>query len=174
MKRLFILALLILTLTACGSSATNTGTAVTPQPTTPVTQATDTPTAAPTHFKVGQTVKVGNTWQLTIRKVRNDGSATYLEPGQIFLLVQVKAVNISSTEQDMSSLLSWTMRDAEGNTCKAGYDINATHSLDGKVEAGQPLQGSLTFIGDAKVHQYQLFFENNFLASGQTIWDIHA
>ncbi len=174
MKRLFILALLILTLTACGSSATNTGTAVTPQPTTPVTQATDTPTAAPTHFKVGQTVKVGNTWQLTIRKVRNDGSATYLEPGQIFLLVQVKAVNISSTEQTMSSLLSWTLRDSEGNTYKVGYDTNATHSLDGKVEVGQPLQGSLTFIGDAKVHQYQLFFENNFIDQGQTVWDIHA
>ncbi len=174
MKRLIALALLVLALAACGSSATNTGTAVTPQPTTPVTQATATPTAAPTHFKVGQTVKVGNTWQLTIRKVQNDGSATYLEPGQIFLLVQVKAVNISSTEQTMSSLLSWTIRDSEGNTYKTGYDINVTHSLDGKVEAGQPLQGSLTFIGDAKVHQYQLFFENNFLAQGQTVWDIHA
>ena len=174
MKRLFILALLILALAACGSSATNTGTAVTPQPTTPVTQAADTPTAAPTHFKVGQTVKVGNTWQLTIKKAQNDGSTTYLEPGQVFLIVQVKAVNISSTEQTMSSLLSWTMRDAEGNTYKTGYDTNATHSLDGKVEAGQPLQGSLTFIVDAKVHQYQLLFENNFLVQGQTIWDIHA
>ncbi len=174
MKRLIAFALLVLTLAACGSSATNIGTAVTPQPTTSVTQATDTSTASPTHFKVGQTVKVGNTWQLTIRKVQNDGSATYLEPGQVFLIVQVKAVNISSTEQDMSSLLSWTLRDAEGNTYKVGYDINATHSLDGKVEAGQPLQGSLTFIVDAKVHQYQLFFENNFLVQGQTIWDIHA
>src|SRR6266705_207830 len=118
MKRLFILALLILALAACGSSATNTGTAVTPQPTTPVTQAADTPTAAPTHFKVGQTVKVGNTWQLTIKKAQNDGSTTYLEPGQVFLMVQVKAVNISSTEQTMSSLLAWTVRDAEGNRCK--------------------------------------------------------
>src|SRR6266704_3360719 len=171
MKRLLTLALLILALAACGSSATNTGTAVTPQPTTSVTQATATPTAAPTHFKVGQTVDVGNIWHLTIRKVQNDGSATYLKPGQIFLIVQVKAMNISSTEQTMSSLLSWTLRDSDGNTYRAGYDANATHSLDGKVEAGQPLQGSLTFVVDEKVHQYQLYFENNFMTQGQTIWE---
>ena len=50
----------ILSLVACGSSGGNTGTAVTPTPTSAT--ATATPTPSTHHFMVGETVKVGDTW----------------------------------------------------------------------------------------------------------------
>ncbi len=167
----FAVIVITMTLVACGSSSSNTGTAVTP---TPTTTSAPTPTPVPSHFKVGQTVKVGDTWELTIVSAKNGGTASYLKSGQVFLNIDVKARNISQAEQTMSSLVSWTVRDADGNTYQAGYDPNAGTGLNGKVEAGQPLQGSLTFVVKNTVHQYLLFFQANFTASGQTIWDIHV
>ena len=102
-------------LIACGSSASNTGTNV---PTTPSSSGS-TPTSTPTpvgHFKVGQTVNVGNIWQIIIVSAKNGGTASYLKPDQVFLDIFVKAKNISSSEQTMSSLVSWTVRDTDGNT----------------------------------------------------------
>ena len=173
MNRLpYLFALLCLLLTACSGSSTsspNTGTAITPTPT--ITHAA-TPTPAPSHFTVGQTVKVGSTWQLTVLSAKHGGTATYLKPGQVFLDLAVKAVNISSSEQTMSSLASWSVRDGEGTTYQAGYDPGAGPALDGKVEAGQPLKGSLTFVVSNNVHSYLLLFQADFASSGQTIWDI--
>ena len=173
--RLLLFVAIIVTiagLIACGSSASNTGTNV---PTSPSSSgSTPTPTSTPVgHFKVGQTVNVGNIWQIIIVSAKNGGTASYLKPDQVFLNIFVKAKNISSSEQTMSSLVSWTVRDTDGNTYGVGYDPNASSSLDGKVEAGQPLQGSLTFAVSGKVHHYILLFEVNFISPGQTIWDIH-
>jgi hypothetical protein len=179
--RLLLLIAIIVTitgLTACGSSASNTGTNV---PTTPTTStssgSTPTPSSTSTpvgHFKVGQTVNVGNIWQIIIVSAKNGGTASYLKPDQVFLNIFVKAKNISSSEQTMSSLGLWTVRDTDGNIYQPGYDPNAGSALDGKVEAGQPLQGSLTFVVSEKIHQYILLFEADFISPGQTIWDIHV
>jgi predicted RecA/RadA family phage recombinase len=171
--RYFLLSLLfaisIVVFVSCGGSSSNTGTAVTP---TPSVTHTATATPVPSHFKVGQTVKVGDTWELIIEAAKNGGTASYLKSGQVFLDIKVKARNISQAEQTMSSLVNWTVRDRDGTTYNAGYDPNAGSGLSGKVEAGQPLQGSLTFVVSEKVHQYLLFFQASFAETGQTIWDL--
>ena len=174
-RRLFpylAIVIIIFVLVACGSAASNTGTAVTPTPTSATATATSTPSTQ--HFTVGETVNVGDTWQITIVSAKNGGTASYLKAGQVFLDIAVKAKNISSSEQTMSSLVLWTVRDTEGNIYTPGYDTNAGSSLNGKVEAGQPLQGSLTFVVSGTVHQYILLFEANFTSPGQTIWDIQV
>ena len=179
-RRLLLFGAIIITiagLTACGSSASNTGTNVPTTPTSSGSTPTPTPTSTPTpvgHFKVGQTVNVGNIWQIIIASAKNGGTASYLKPDQVFLNIFVKAKNISSSEQTMSSIGHWSVRDTDGNTYQAAYDPNAASALDGKVEAGQPLQGSLTFAVSGKVHQYILLFEVDFTSPGQTIWDIHV
>ena len=58
----------IRSLVACGSSGSNTGTAVTPTPTSAA--ATATPTSSTHHFMVGETVKVGDTWNVTITSAK--------------------------------------------------------------------------------------------------------
>jgi hypothetical protein len=171
-KTLVALILLTLTLVACGSSQANTGTAVTPTPTTSAQQQQPAPTPKPSHFAVSQVVSVGNTWQLTVLSATNGGTATYLKAGQVFLVLQVKATNISSSEQTMSSLGNWSVRDVDGNTYQAGYSADSGPALDGKVEAGQPLKGSLTFVVKGAVHHYLLLFQESFSEQGQVIWDI--
>src|SRR5437773_2740285 len=82
----------LLLLTACGSSSINTGTAVTPTPTTQqVVQPTDIPTPVP-HFKVGQTVQVGNIWQITIKSVKLTNGGQYDSApaaGNTYLVISV-------------------------------------------------------------------------------------
>src|SRR5437660_12326374 len=86
--------LCVLTLSGCGSSTANQGSASTPIPTT--TKAT--PTSAPAqHFKVGQTVTVGDTWQVTIDSAKTSRHGQFSQPqhaGNIFLIFQVTVKNI--------------------------------------------------------------------------------
>jgi len=78
----------ILSLVACGSSGSNTGTAVTPTHTSAT--ATVTPTPSTHHFNVGETVKVGDTWNVTITSAKTSASGQYVHPqkaGDVFLIL---------------------------------------------------------------------------------------
>src|SRR5437667_1614769 len=154
MKRLITFALLALVLAACGSAATNTGTAVTPQPTTPVTQATDTPTAAPTHFKVGQTVKVGDTWQINIKKASIQSGGPYDSPpaGTTYLVLSLAIQNISDGEQNFYGSAPFTLRDPQGQSMKVTYVSTAKQEPDGKVESGDRLSGDLVYSVPKGIH----------------------
>ena len=159
-------------LIACSSSASNTGTLASPQPTA---APTSTPTPTPQgHFTVGQQVNVGGIWQIVIVSAKAGGSQSYLKPGHVFLNIVVSAMNISSQEQRISSF-NFTLRDSSGESQDVTYDPDAPVSmLSGKVEPGSPIKGSLTFSVSTSEHQFQLFFEVSIFESGQVIWDIHV
>ena len=88
------------------------------------------------------------------------------------MIVTVQVKNISSQEQAMSSLLQWNIQDTSGQKYNIGIDTNAGASLDGKVEAGMPLKGTLTYEVPPNVKSYVLSFQQDLISSGQTIWDI--
>ncbi len=137
-------------------------------------QSTQAPTT-PSTFKVGQVVSVGNTWQITVLSAKTDKGGQYNQPqtaGDVYMIITVQVKNISSQEKVMSSLIQWNLQDTSGQKYNIGIDTNAGASLDGKVEAGMPLKGTLTFEIPTKVKSYTLSFQNDIISSGQTIWDI--
>lgn len=178
MKKNSIIALLcigsIFLFIGCGSSTSNQGTATTPT----ATSTTSTPTPAPAqHFKVGQTVNVGNTWQVTITSAKTSPHGQYSQPqhsGNVFLVFQVTVKNISPEEHTVSSVLQFTLTDATGQKYTNSYDDEAGATLDGKVEPGSPLKGSLVYEVPQGVHDFRLAFEAELFQSGQSIWDIHV
>ncbi|HTI13736.1 MAG TPA: DUF4352 domain-containing protein [Dictyobacter sp.] len=171
-----LLALIVGALIACGASD-NTGTAVS---STNAKAAGSSPTASASsqHFKVGQTVKVGDTWNVVVKSVKDSAGSQYQQPTKgTFLEIQVQATNISNQEQTLSSLADFTLRDDQGNsytetflTDDAGNAINAP---DGKVESGSPIQG--TFVYDVpKATKFTFAFAPSLLSSGQTTWDVKS
>lgn len=174
MKRLILLTVAILALVvpfiACGSTAGgNTGSAVTPN------DSSASPTTAPAqHFKIGAIVKVGDTWQVTVHsaKFSKGGEFDSLKSGQIFLEIDVTLKNISSQEQDASSVIDWTLKDSTGQKYDTSYASDAASSPDGKVAAHDQLRGTLAYTVPKTMKQYTLAFAPDLLSSGQTIWDI--
>jgi hypothetical protein len=114
MKMILILISCLCILVGCGSSTSNQGTATTPQP----TSTKSTPTSAPAqHFKVGQVVNVGIVpGKITIESAKTSPHGQYSQPqhaGNVFLVSFKSAVkNISSQEQNISSVVQFTLTDA--------------------------------------------------------------
>jgi hypothetical protein len=167
----FLVLFTLILLAACGSSE-NTGTPITPTPSTQHTQPAETPTPKPQHFKLGQVVQVGHTWTITIKSVRRVQDE--VEANINYLVFNLAIRNISSSEQTFSSL-SFTLRDQEGQAMDFGIISGVKQSPSGKVEAGDPLSGDIVFtVHRAKQQAFELFYEENVIAPGQTIWDVTA
>jgi hypothetical protein len=164
---LFCLCIVIGALLACGES--NTGTATTSNSTNSTTS-----NSAPQHFKVGDTVKVGDTWQVVVNSVKTDNGGQFsgLKSGDTYLVADVSLTNLSSTEQNVSSVLFFTLQDSTGQKYNETVDPNASATLDGKVSAGSPLRGSLVYEVPASMKSFVLNFAPNIAGSGQTTWDI--
>lgn len=168
MKRLFFfvpLCIIIGVLIACGASDTNTGKSSTPGATTQTAS----------HFKVGDTVAVGNTWKVVVNGVATDdgGQFSTLKAGDTYVLVDISLTNRSSTEQNVSSLLEFTFKDSTGLKYDEGIDTNASGSSpNGKVAAADTLRGTIAYEVPATQKAFTLSFTPDITSSGQTIWDL--
>ncbi len=156
---------------ASNSGKSNTGTAVTTSGNSSTANSTNTQ-----HFKVGDTVKVGDTWQIIVNSVKTDdgGQFSALKSGDTYLVLDISMTNLSSTEQNVSSMLFFTLQDSTGQKYDETIDPNASSTLDGKVEAGSPLRGSLAYEVPSSIHSFVLNFSPDIVGSGQTIWDLHV
>lgn len=176
MKQRLLLFLAILALVsaflACGSTAsgTNTGTAITATS----APAGATPTSAPAqHFKIGQLVQVGSTWQITITSVKTSQGSEFVKPksGDIFLVFSIKMKNISAQEQDVSTL-QFVLRDTDGQQYNDTFIDGLPSEPSGKVAAGSPLSGAIPYEVPASKKQFTYGFAADLFSSGQVIWDI--
>jgi hypothetical protein len=187
-KVIFALAfsLLIAALAACGSSD-NTGTVSTTTTGSSSTPAPTPTTAVAKHFKAGDVVTVGTTWQVTVNSVnpcttkcqdpKTYQSGLYNPPKKgEYLLLDVTVKNISSAEQNISSLINFKMTDSTGISYTetfAALGLGLPNPPDGKVEAGSPSRGTFTF-DVPKSTQFTFAFTPDLAASGETIWDIQS
>ncbi|GCE48783.1 uncharacterized protein DUF4352 [Thermosporothrix hazakensis] len=182
MKRTFValfsLLILVGALLACGASNENTGTAAPPsndnkETATKETTKKDTETTD-THFKKGELVKVGNTWEITVNSVATNEGSEYLKPkdGKIFLVVNVSMHNISDKEQNVSSILNFNLKDSNGQKANPGLLDSANPAPDGKVEASGKLAGDLVYEVPASEKNFTLSFQSDLLSTGQTLWDL--
>ena len=161
---------------AIGSNkSSNTATASQPNTTTKA----DTTSAPPPtrHFKIGETVSVGNTWQITITSIRTSPGGTYIKPSKDadqFLIISTTMKNISDKEQESYGVAGYKLRDTDGTQMSIAIytDDNVQQAPSGKVEAGSQIKGDLVYEVPKVSKNLQLFYENNLFESGQVIWDI--
>jgi len=138
-----------------------------------------TSTTVPTnkHFKQTDAVQVGNIWDVEIISAKTSTGSSFntpQKPGDVFLVFVIKVKNISSQEQAISSLVSFTLLDSNGQKYTETIDSDAGATLDGKVESGSLLQGSIAYEVPASIKAFTMAFQASFLAQGQVIWDINV
>lgn len=165
----FVLVAAVVFLACGGSDAANAGTQVNSN-----TGGGQTSTTAK-HFKAGDQVKVGDTYVVTVNSVKTSEGDDVFQPksGNVFLIVDVTVKNVSSKEQDLSSILQFTLKDATGQKYDETIVSNAT-APDGKVEAGDQVRGQLAYEVPAAQKSFTLAFEADIISGGQTIWDLSA
>lgn len=172
MKRfipLIVLCIIVGSLIACGES--NTGTKANSSESSSSSSSSSAPTQ---HFKIGDTVNVGDTWQIVVSNPRTStgGQFSTLKTGNVYLIVDVSFKNVSKKEVQLFGDADWALKDTSGQKYDNGYTSDAPSAPDGKVEPGDPAKGSLVWEVPASTKQFTLAFENNVWASGQTIWDL--
>lgn len=110
-----------------------------------------------------------------VNSVTTDDGGQYsgLKSGDTYLVVDVSLTNLSSTEQTVSSLLSFTLQDSTGQKYNETFDTNINSAtIDGKVEAGSPLRGVIIYEVPASMKVFTFSFAPDITASGQTVWDL--
>lgn len=136
-------------------------------------------TAVPTskHYKQTDAVQVGNTFDVEIVSVKASTEGQIFQPqkvGDVFLVFVIKVKNISSQEQAVSSLLSFTLQDTNGQKYTETINPDAGATIDGKVEPGSLLQGSITYEVPSSIKNFTLAFQASLVDTGQVIWDINV
>ena len=134
-------------------------------------QATTAPTGQ--HFKVGQVVKVNDTWQVTINSIKTSNGDQFLTPsaGNNYFIVDVTLKNLSGQEQTISSALNFSLQDATGQKYTETILTGETPP-DGKIEANSLLRGQLTYEVPTSQKSFTFNFEPDIIGGGQTVWDV--
>ncbi len=149
---------------ACGDTGNNTGAAVTGTVTGPTQQA---------NFKVGDQVKVGDTWIVTVNSATTSAGDSVFQPGagNTYLLLDVSLKNVSHQAQDVSSLAQFTLRDSTGQSyTEALTDLG--NPPDGTVAAGAPLRGKFVYEVPKSQKVFTFSFQADITSTGATTWDI--
>lgn len=142
---------------------------------TPDTTSTTVPTNK--HYNQTDAVQVGNIYDVKIVSVKTSTGSQLFQPqkaGDVFLVFVIKVKNISSQEQAVSSLLSFTLQDTNGQKYNETIDPDAGATLDGKIEPGSLLQGSIVYEVPSSVKNFTLAFQTSLLDTGQVIWNINV
>jgi hypothetical protein len=164
-----LLGVLALVIMACGGSSANAGTSV------GTSGNNSSSSNASKHFKVGDQVKVGDTFIATVNSFKTNPGDDIFKPksGNKFVVVDVTLKNVGSTEQNISSLLQFTLKDATGQKYDETIISNVTPP-DGKLAAGDIIKGQIAYEVAASQHDFTLAFEADIISSGQTLWDLHV
>ncbi len=153
---------------ACGSSSANAGSAT--------TGGSSDSSASAKHFKVGDQIKVGDSWIVTVNSAKLHGPTDIDQPqsGNTYLVLDITFKNVSAKEQDLSSALQLSLKDSTGQTYDQTFVSFVTGSPDGKVAAGDLLRGQVVYEVSKAQKAFTLAFEADITSSGQSIWDINV
>ena len=151
MKTKFIVLFLFISLTITGCS---------------LTESTNEKGEKTSEFNVEETAKVNNTKMVinSVTKIDKECSfewegkcESYTEPeNDYFLLVDLTVENIGSETLSISSLMSFDLKDNNGEKGSLSFMLDAVKSsLDGDVMAGDKLKGQIAFdVKDSDVYYF--------------------
>lgn len=142
----------------------------------PTTDTTSTTVPTNKHYNQTDAVQVGNIFNIEIVSVKTSTGSQIFQPksGDVYLVFLIKMKNISSQEQAVSSLLDFTLLDINGQKYTETIDPDAGATIDGKIEPGSLLQGSIVYDVPASMKNFTLAFEAVLILPGQVIWNINV
>jgi hypothetical protein len=154
-------------LLACGESSAATSVISGGKSTTGST------TTGTTHYKVGQQVKVGSDYIVTVNGVTTSQGDDFTKPksGNTFLVVDVTLKNTSGKSQDVSSLISFDLKDSTGQKYTATF-LSGVTGPDGAVAAGEQVRGQIPFEVPSSQHKYVFSFQPDIISSDVVLWDL--
>ncbi len=152
---------------ACGGASTSNNGSLT-------TGGTSSSGSSAKHYKVGDQVNVGGIYVVTVNSVQTHGATDVDQPkaGDTYLVINVTLKNTSSSEQNFSSILQFTLKDSTGQTYDETITSFQQQSPDGKIEAGSLATGDLVYEVPTAQTKFTLAFQADITSSGETIWDI--
>jgi hypothetical protein len=174
--RLFLLITLVfvsvLALAACSTTPTTTGPSL-----------DNTPTATPSlHVKLGQAVKVEDTWQITLNNAMTsskvkDAKGKSVKPsiqGDVFLVLTVSLQNITSDPQDAAPSQQFSLKDSSGHQYRYDPAINssAVKNLAGAIDPATTANGTLVYQVPKSVHTFTLTYQTDVTSQQQITWDV--
>jgi hypothetical protein len=126
------------------------------------------------HFKVGDQVKVGSTYLVTINSFKVVTSQNQFEQpkaGNKYIAIDLTVKNTSSAEQIFSSLINCSFRDASGQQYTETF-VDGYTAPDGKIESGAQIKGQLIYEVPSGTSGFTFAFVADITSSGQVIWDL--
>ncbi len=142
---------------ATASQSTSSTSTSTPVPTTSSTTPTVPVTAQ--EATLGQTVTVGQTWQLAAVNFRlftppNRTPAA----GMKYVAMEVDVKNISSSDQSLAAAESFTIRDAKGQQYQQVYVGGISLALNDVLSAGDARHGVVAFEVPSNANAFTVSF----------------
>jgi len=139
-----------------------------------------TPTAIPTQtnaYKVGDVVKVGDAWNVTVESAKASTGDTTFTPksGMRYLVLSLSMKNLTSENHTVSSIAQFTLRSDDGTKYDiALYAPDGTTQIDGNVDGGQPAKGVIVYEVPVNVSSFHLNFDANPFdaSSGRAAWNL--
>jgi hypothetical protein len=126
------------------------------------------------HFKIGQQVKVGDTWIVTVNSFKTlpGDDITAPKSGDEFVGADVTVKNVSGSSQTLSSVLNFTFRDSTGQSYDETIVDNAPNAPDGEVDNGGQIRGTLAYEVPTSQKSFTLTFQADITSSGGAVWDL--
>lgn len=130
-------------------------------------------TAGP--YRVGDTVSMGEL-EHTLHGVRWSGGDDLFGPdeGERWLVVDVELTNTGDSSEVISSIMMWTLIDADNRTVDMAFTGDEQGSLDGELGAGRSIRGETAFSVTDDGESWELVFEPELFGFGQAIYDISS
>jgi hypothetical protein len=124
-------------------------------------------------FELGDTVAMGDL-EHTLHGARwSEGDEWYgPDEGERWLVVDIELTNTGGGSESISSLLMWTLVDADNRSLDVTFTGDERGSLDGELGSGRSMRGEAAFSVADSEDQWELVFEPNLFGFGQAIYVI--
>ena len=126
-------------------------------------------------FGVSETVRM-DALQITLNSARFDGGDDFFKPdvGTRWLVLDCTIENVGQEPASISSLLMFTLYDAENYSKELAFGPNLKGSLDGELGAGRRMAGEIAFVVGEAEQSWEFIFAPNLFGFGQAIYEVNV
>lgn len=125
-------------------------------------------------YRVGDTVAMGDLEHIVHGARWSTGDEWFgPDDGERWLVLDIEVTNSGSASESISSLIMWTLIDADNRSVDMTITGDERGSLDGELGAGRSMRGETAFsVPDNGSDTWELVFEPQLFGFGQAIYVI--
>lgn len=126
-------------------------------------------------FSIGETISMGDL-EHTFHSARFAEGDEFFSPdeGSQWLVVDVEVENQGDESEAMSTLIMWSLVDADNRSRDVTITGDEQGSLDGELGPGRSMRGEIAYEVDADETDWELIFEPQLFGFGQGIYEFSA